>query len=146
MNDRTGISFNIEQALTDTLGVFVRAGEADGRYEAYEYTDIDQTAAVGLSQAGKPWGRGDDKLGAAVLVNEISNQAKAYFAAGGEGILVGDGRLTRSGAEAVLETYYSLAVVKGLHATFDYQFVQNPAYNRDRGPVSVLAFRLHAQY
>jgi high affinity Mn2+ porin len=50
----------------------------------------------------------------------------------------------------VLETFYNLEVVKGLHATFDYQFIDNPAYNRDRdrdrGPVSVLAVRLHAQY
>ena len=146
MNDRAGVSFNLEQSLTDTLGAFVRAGTADGKYEAYEYTDVDQTAAVGLSQAGKPWGRADDKLGAAVVVNDISNAAKAYFAAGGNGILVGDGRLTRPGAETILETYYSLLVVQGLHATVDYQFIDNPAYNRDRGPVSVLAFRLHAQY
>ena len=146
MNDRAGVSFNIEQSLTDTLGAFVRAGEADGKYEAYEYTDVDQTVAVGLSQAGKPWGRADDKLAAAVVVNDISSAARAYFAAAGGGILVGDGRLTHPGPEAILETYYSLAIVKGLHATIDYQFVQNPAYNRDRGPVSVLGFRLHAQY
>ncbi len=94
MNDRAGVSFNIEQSLTDCPRAFVRAGEADGKYEAYEYTDIDQTMAAGLSQAGKPWGREDDKLAAAVVVNDIGSSAKAYFAAGGNGILVGDGRLT----------------------------------------------------
>jgi high affinity Mn2+ porin len=30
--------------------------------------------------------------------------------------------------------------------TFDYQFIDNPAYNRDRGPVSVIASRLHTQF
>ena len=31
------------------------------------------------------------------------------------------------------------------HMTFDYQFVTNPAYNRDSGPVSIIGTRLHAQ-
>ena len=146
MRDRSGVSFNLQQALTDSFGVFARGGANDGRYEAYEYTDVNRTWAVGLAQGGKPWGREDDKLGAVFLVDEISNPAKAYFAAGGDGILVGDGRLTHSGPEDILEAFYSLGVVKGLHATLDYQFVQNPAYNHDRGPVSVFGFRLHAQY
>jgi len=30
--------------------------------------------------------------------------------------------------------------------TFDYQFITNPAYNRDRGPVSVIGTRLRAQF
>lgn len=146
MQDRGGVSVNLEQAITDSLGAFVRVGGADGRFEAYEYTDIDRTLAAGLSQGGKPWGREDDKVGAALLINGLSTQARTYFAAGGSGILVGDGRLIHSGTETVLETFYSLAVIKGLHATVDYQFIENPAYNRDRGPVSVLGFRLHAQY
>lgn len=146
MQDRAGVSLNLEQAVTADLGAFVRAGTADGRYESFEYTDVDRTFAFGLSQAGKPWGRDGDRLGAAVVVNEASSQRQAYLAAGGLGILVGDGRLPHPGAETTLETYYNLEVVKGLHATFDYQFTDNPAYNRDRGPVSVLAVRLHAQY
>ena len=146
MHDRAGVSINLEQAITDDLGAFLRAGTADGRYESYEYTDIDRTFAMGLSQAGKPWGRPDDRLAAAVVVDQASSQRQAYLAGGGAGILVGDGRLPHPGAETVLEAYYNLQLVKGLHATLDYQFVQNPAYNRDRGPVSVLAARLHAQY
>jgi high affinity Mn2+ porin len=146
MRDRAGISLNLEQSITADLGAFVRAGIADGRYESYEYTDVDRTFAFGLSQGGKRWGREGDTLGAAVVVNGASSQRLAYLAAGGAGILVGDGQLPHPGDETSFETYYSLQLVKGLHATLDYQFVDNPGYNRDRGPVSVLAIRLHAQY
>ena len=146
MHDRAGVSLNLEQQVTGDLGAFARAGMADGRFESFEYTDIDRTFAFGLSEGGKPWGRAGDTLAAAVVVDEASKERQAYLAAGGLGILVGDGQLPHPGAETVLETYYSLQLVKGLHATFDYQFIDNPAYNRDRGPVSVLAMRLHAQY
>ena len=40
---------NIEQEITPDLGVFVRAGLANGNVEPYEYTDIDRTVAAGLS-------------------------------------------------------------------------------------------------
>ena len=80
------------------------------------------------------------------MVNGISRPHKHYLAAGGLGILVGDGQLPHSGPEQAVETYYSSASSRGLHLTADYQFVDNPAYNRDRGPVSVFGLRLHAQY
>jgi high affinity Mn2+ porin len=146
IHDRAGVSLDLQQAVTDDLGAFVRAGVADGRYEAFEFTDVDRTVALGLSEGGKPWGRVGDRVGAAVVVNGASRERQAFLAAGGLGILVGDCRLPRPGTETVFETYYNLEVVKGLHATVDYQFIDNPAYNRDRGPVSVLAVRLHAQY
>ena len=60
------------------------------------------------------------------------------------GILIGDGRLPHPGLEQIFETYYALAVPAW--RLFDYQFVNNPAYNRDRGPVSVLGLRLHAEF
>jgi high affinity Mn2+ porin len=82
----------------------------------------------------------------AFVVNEISSEQQAYQNVGGTGILIGDGRLPHPGPEQIVEAFYSLGVVKGLHATADYQFVENPAYNRDRGPVSVFGLRLHAQY
>jgi high affinity Mn2+ porin len=135
-HDRAGVSLNLQQAITDNLGAFVRAGVADGRYEAFEFTDVDRSFAVGLSEGGKPWGRAGDRLAAAVVINEASSERQSYLAAGGLGILVGDGQLPHPGAETTFETYYNLEVIKGLHATVDYQFVNNPAYNRDRGPVS----------
>jgi high affinity Mn2+ porin len=145
-SSRTGLSLNMEQAINDQLGLFLRAGEADGSKEPFEFTDIDQTFALGASQGGKPWGREDDKAGLAFVINDISKEHQAYLNAGGTGILVGDGQLPHPGAEQIVETFYSFAVVKGFHATVDYQFIENPAYNRDRGPVSVFGLRLHAQY
>ena len=145
-SSRGGVGVTLEQQVSDELGVFARAGWAEGDAEAYEFTDVDQSVAVGAALAGKRWGRADDTVGAAVVVNEASHARLAYLAAGGVGILVGDGALVHSGAETILETYYNVAVVKALHLTFDYQFIDNPAYNRDRGPVSVFGVRAHVEY
>jgi high affinity Mn2+ porin len=143
---RGGVSVNVEQGLTDDLGLFIRAGLADGHKEAFEFTDVDKSIAAGLSLKGKAWGRGDDVVGLAGVVNGVSKVEERFFDAGGLGILIGDGRLTRPGPEQIVEAYYDLAVVKGVNLTFDYQFIDNPAYNRDRGPVSVFGARLHAQF
>lgn len=143
---RTGVSLNLEQAVGDQLGLFLRAGEADGRQEPFEFADIDRTIALGASQAGGPWGRADDRVGLAFVVNDISRGHQRFLEAGGRGILAGDGRLPRPGPEAVLETFYTLRLAQGLRLTADYQFVQDPAYNRDRGPVSILGLRLHVQH
>jgi high affinity Mn2+ porin len=143
---RSGISLNLEQPVSDDAGVFLRAGWDQGQYEPYEYADIDQTVAAGGSIAGARWGRKDDAVALALVVDGISKAHEAYLAAGGLGILVGDGQLPHPGAEAIVEAYYSLAVIKGVHLTFDSQTVVNPAYNRDRGPVEVLGLRLHGQF
>jgi high affinity Mn2+ porin len=84
--------------------------------------------------------------GVAGVVNQISKAHQTYLTRGGLGILVGDGRLSHPGAEHILETYYSLAFGRIAHLSADYQLIDHPAYNRDRGPVSVFAARLHAQF
>ena len=142
---RTGISMNIEQEITSGLGAFVRAGWADGNVEPYEFTDVDRTVAAGLSASGKLWARPDDAIGLAGVVNGISSVHQAFLNAGGLGILVGDGMLPHPGPEQIMETYYSLPV-SIFRLSFDYQFIANPGYNRDRGPASVMAMRLHAQF
>jgi len=142
---RTGVSFNLEQQISADVGVFARAGIANGALEPYEFSDIDRTVAAGLSLAGKQWGRPDDTIGIAGVVNDISAAHKAYFNAGGLGILVGDGRLPNPGPEKIAEIYYSFPIANW-RATLDYQFIANPAYNRDRGPVSVIGTRLRAQF
>jgi high affinity Mn2+ porin len=144
-NSRAGVSLNLEQQVSADLGVFARAGIANGALEPYEFTDIDRTVAAGVSLAGKQWGRPDDTIGIAGVVNGISDAHKAYFNAGGLGILVGDGRLPNPGAEKIAEIYYSFPVANW-RATFDYQFIANPGYNRDRGPASVIGTRLRAQF
>lgn len=143
---RAGVSFNLQQEVADGVGLFAHGGVANGDVEPYEFSDIDQTIAAGASFNGKRWGRPDDTFAFAGVVNGISRVHEQFLDAGGLGILVGDGKLPHPGPEQILETYYDLAVVKPLLVTFDYQFIENPAYNRDRGPVSVLAVRLHAQF
>jgi high affinity Mn2+ porin len=143
---RFGGEFNIEQGLTDDLGAFLRASANDGRDEAYEFTEINRSISAGLSLKGTSWSRTDDTVGLAGVVNAISRDARDYFAAGGLGILIGDGRLPHYGSEDILEAYYSAQLASWFTATADYQFVANPAYNRDRGPVSVITARLHAQF
>jgi high affinity Mn2+ porin len=143
---RGGISINLEQQLTPDLGVFARAGVADGNIEPFDFTDIDGTVAAGVSLSGKKWGRPDDTWGLAGVINGISNVHEAFLNDGGLGIVVGDGKLPHPGLEQIIETYYSLQLAKGYWISPDYQFVVNPAYNLDRGPVSVLGVRLHAQF
>ena len=143
---RTGVSIAIDQQLGADLGMFARLGGAGGNVEAYEFTDVDRTVAAGLSLKGTRWSRKEDTVGLAAIVNGISATRERYLAAGGLGVLIGDGRLPRPGSERILETYYSLAVRSQLFLTVDYQRVLNPAYNRERGPVPIFAVRVHAQF
>ena len=142
---RGGIAMNLEQEITSDLGVFARVGMANGNVETYEYTDIDRTVAAGLALTGKQWGRPNDTFGLAGIVDGISSAHEAFLNAGGLGLLVGDGRLPNPGLEKIIESYYDFPLF-GWNVTFDYQFIVNPAYNRDRGPVSVLGARLHAEF
>jgi high affinity Mn2+ porin len=141
---RDGISLNLEQQLSSDVGMFARLGDAGGNVETYEFTDIDYTASVGASVSGSPWHRPGDTVGVAHVINAASRDLRQYLAAGGLGPLIGDGQLLHAGHEDILETYYQLAVVSAVQVTLDYQWVQNPAYNRDRGPVSIFALRVHA--
>jgi high affinity Mn2+ porin len=142
---KTGISGNLEQQIFPGLGLFARAGYSPGQLEAYAFTDDDATLAGGASVSGKFWGRPDDTFAIAGILNTISKAHQAYLAAGGYTALIGDGALTNPGPEKILETYYTLPI-NVWQLTFDYQFITNPAYNRDRGPVSVVATRLHTQF
>ena len=143
---RPGLSLNAEQQIVDDLGAFLRASLNDGSEEAYEFTEINRSLSFGLSLKGGRWGRAKDTVGVAAVVNALSDSARAYFAAGGLGILIGDGQLPHYSTERILETYYDASLTDWLSAGADYQFIANPAYNSDRGPVSVLGFRLHAQF
>ena len=143
---RPGGSLNMEQGISDDLGFFLRASDTDGSKESFEFTDIDESVSAGLSLKGTSWQRKDDTVGLAFEVAGISKDFQAYLAAGGLGILVGDGQLPHYANEAVIETYYDAQLVKGVEVALDYQFVANPGYNPDRGPVSVLGVRLHGEY
>jgi high affinity Mn2+ porin len=144
--DRMGVSVLAEQALSADLGVFARAGQAAGNVEAYEFTDVDASLEAGLSLAGRAWQRPTDTVGVAAMQNRISAIRIAYLAAGGVGILIGDGQLPHPGPESILEAYYAAALGSHLTVTVDLQHVTNPAYNRDRGPVTIGALRVHGQF
>ena len=143
---RPGVSLNLEQQVNDNFGVFLRAGWADGNIEPLDFTDIDRTVSGGVSINGKSWGRPDDTVGVAGVINGISSVHVAFLNAGGLGILVGDGQLTNYGLEKIFETYYSYALTASTRLSLDYQFVSNPGYNADRGPVNAFAARYHWQF
>ena len=143
---RGGLSLDIQQQIFDGLGAFLRAGVAGGRTEVYEFADIDRTLAAGLSLGGKRWGLPGDTVGLAGILNGISSDYQQYLALGGLGVLIGDGRLPHPGPEEIIETYYDHPLGKVVHVALDFQFVDNPAYNRDRGPVAIVAARMHAQF
>jgi high affinity Mn2+ porin len=142
---RPGVSINLEQQVSETVGVFARAGWSDGNIEPWDFTDADRTVSGGVSLNGKPWGRPGDTIGIAGAINGISPIHQAFFNAGGIGILIGDGQLPKPGLEQVFETYYSYALSPAWRLSFDYQFINNPAYNTQRGPVNVFGLRLRAQ-
>jgi high affinity Mn2+ porin len=143
---RPGVSVNLEQQVSETVGVFARAGWADGNVEPWDFTDIDDTLQGGVSLSGKQWGRSDDTWGIAGVLNGISASHAAYLQDGGTGILIGDGQLTNVTIEKIFETYYTLAITPALKVSFDYQFIANPGYNSARGPVNVGAIRFHTQF
>ena len=143
---RLGASLDLEQALAADVGLFARVGKAAGNVEAYEFTDIDRAVSAGLSIKGSAWHRPEDTVGVVALVDGISAERERYLNAGGLGILVGDGKLPHPGSERIAETYYRLAVFSQAQLSLDYQWVKNPAYNTDRGPVSIFAVRVHAQF
>ncbi len=139
-----GLGLNCEQALTAWAGLFLRLGWNDGRSETWAFTEIDRSAAFGASLQGLPWGRDGDVLGLALMVNGLSRDHRDYLAAGGYGFIIGDGRLNYA-PESIIEGYYSLGISRMLSLSLDYQVVNNPAYNHDRGPVSILALRGHLE-
>jgi high affinity Mn2+ porin len=143
---RPGVSANLAQQLTEDVGLFARAGWVDGKVEPWDFTDMDRTVELGLSVNGKKWGRPDDTFGILGMMNGIDGAHAAWLNAGGLGILVGDGQLPNVGWEQIMETYYSYSLSASQHVSVDYQFINNPGFNKDRGPANVFAGRYHWQF
>jgi high affinity Mn2+ porin len=140
-----GVGLNMDQEIIKDVGAFMRLGWNDGHTQTWSFTDVDRTASTGLSVKGSFWGRPDDTYGLAGVVNGLSKSHEEFIAAGGYGITIGDGKLNY-GTEDIMESYYDCKVWKEVHLAFDYQFINNPAYNKDRGPVSVFGARLHWEF
>jgi len=137
-----GFGINLEQSLSGAAGIFARASWADGATETYAFTEIDRSVSGGLLLGGSGWGRAADSMGFAAARNGLSTAHRNYLTAGGLGFFLGDSAL-RYRPEDILETYYSLGLVRSLWISADFQRIFNPGYNADRGPVSVISARLH---
>jgi hypothetical protein len=142
-----GFGVNAEQPLADDgdTGLFVRAGWNDGHTESFAFTEVDHTFTFGGQLAGSRWLRSQDRVGLALAINGLSEPHRNYLAAGGSGFLLGDGRLNY-GTEQILESYYCFQFGHYVQLSPDVQFIVNPGFNRDRGPVHFWALRLHLQY
>lgn len=141
---KSGFVFNLESDWSAQLGFFARFSWNDGQNETWAFTEIDRSIQAGAQLDGSSWDRSTDRLGLACVVNGLSQSHRAYLAAGGQGFILGDGQLSY-GKEAIVEGYYAVHVAKMIYLSPDFQIIVNPAYNRDRGPVSVLAIRLHIE-
>ncbi|MGH8456363.1 MAG: carbohydrate porin, partial [Stenotrophobium sp.] len=142
-----GFALNLEQPLADNgeTGVFMRLGWDDGKTETFAFTEMDRHLSLGAQIDGLHWYRPDDRLGIAGVVGGLSGPHREYLAAGGEGFVVGDGKLNY-GTEQVAEIYYRAQLCRFLQLSPDFQYIRNPGYNRDRGPARVIGFRIHAEY
>jgi high affinity Mn2+ porin len=140
-----GLGINLEQNLTRNLTAFARFGWNNGKTESFAYTEVDQTFVEGLGANGAWWHRKQDRAGVAFISNAIKKDHQTYLADGGTGFLLGDGRLNY-GRENIVETYYTAHVWRGIYVAPGLQHINDPGYNRDRGPVLVASFRLHVEF
>lgn len=141
-----GWGLNIDQQLSHAVTSFARVGWNDGKTATWAFTEIDRTASAGIKVNGWQWKRPDDVIGLAGVLNGISKDHRDFLNAGGYGFMIGDGKLPHYGHEAIIEFFYESRIRKSLYLTADYQFVNNPAYNRDRGPVHIFALRTHVEF
>lgn len=142
---KQGFGINLEQALPANFRAYFRAGWNEGHKESFAYTEMNSTVSFGFELLGDGWGRKEDQLGSAFETGGISTKHREYLALGGLGFILGDGRLNY-GREEVSETYYNLHVVSGLYMGVQLSFINNPGYNRDRGPVVVPGVRAHVDF
>ena len=141
-----GFALSAEQEITNDLGTFFRASWRDGQEEVWQFTDIDWSISGGFQLQGASWKRSEDIVGIAGIVDGISSAHRDFLAAGGLGPLIGDGKLPHYETEGILEIYYDARITKNVYLGIDYQFVANPGYNSDRGPVNIFSSRFHFQF
>jgi hypothetical protein len=142
-----GFGLNMEQPLANDgeTGLFARAGWANGTNSNWSYTEVDRDASMGLQVSGRNWGRPEDRFGIGLGVDGITGSHRHYLEEGGIGMLVGDGALNY-GLEQVMEAYYRIQLGRYVQLSPDFQYIENPGYNRDRGPIQVYGMRLHLSY
>jgi high affinity Mn2+ porin len=141
-----GFGINLEQSLTHNIGLFARVGWNDGHNETWSFTEIDRSASIGIFVDGAQWKRMNDQFGFGSVVNGLSSYHRDYLATGGYGFIIGDGQLNYS-REWITEIFYRANLFSDtFYATPNFQFVLNPAYNKDRGPATLIGLRVHVEF
>ncbi|HTZ98341.1 MAG TPA: carbohydrate porin [Terriglobales bacterium] len=145
ITEKYGFGVNIEQTIMPDVIAFARWGWNNGKTESFAYTEDDETVETGVGFYGRRWHRKQDRAGVAFVTNGICKYHQQYLADGGLGFLLGDGGLNY-GRETIVETYYTAHVWRGIYVAPGVQHINNPGYNRDRGPVTVPSFRIHVEF
>jgi high affinity Mn2+ porin len=140
-----GFGLNAEQELTANLRLFGRFGWNEGAHQSFAYTEVDQSVSIGGDYSGRAFSRPNDKVGLTFVTNAIKRDHQRYLALGGEGFLLGDGKLNYA-REDIVEGYYNLHTWRGVYYALDGQYVSHPGYNKDRGPVLVESVRMHVDF
>jgi hypothetical protein len=144
-NVKLGIGVDLEQHVSEDIGVFLRAMYSDGQTEVDAYNPADRSLSIGAVAKGSVWRRPFDVTGAGFGMSWISDAHARYLAMGGIDGFIGDGKL-RQAPEGIVEAFYSLNLLRAIWLTADYQFMWSPAFNADRGPVHIPGGRIHAEF
>ena len=144
-SDKYGYGLNIEQYISEDVGLFARLSNADGKTETYSFTEIERSISGGTQISGNAWNRPNDVFGIGFAINGLSKEHQEYLANGGLGAFIGDGKINYK-PEQISEAYYSMGIIKSIRLSIDYQRIENPAYNADRGPVNFYGARVHFEY
>ncbi len=142
---KMGVGISIEQYVADGIGVFFRGMYSDGKSEVVAYNPADRSVALGAVAKGKMWNRPFDVAGLGVAASWISGEHARYLAMGGIDGFIGDGAIRRA-PEALFEVFYSFNLARAAWLSADYQYLANPGFNADRGPVHILGGRAHAEF
>lgn len=145
-NKKFGLGLNADQELSSQTSAFLRLGWNDGKTATWAFAEIDDIVSGGIRINGKGWKRSADNIGLALLSNGLSKDHRDFLAAGGYGFMIGDGRLPHYSRENIAELFYQCKLLYNLWISLDYQFVDHPAYNQDRGPVHVFGARAHIEF
>lgn len=137
-----GFGINAEQSVSGNAGIFLRASWNDGHNETWVFTEIDRSVSMGFSINGKGWKRVNDNAAVAIVASGLSLPHRNYLKAGGYGFELGDGNLNY-GPETLAEIYYSYSLTGSIFLSVAYQFINNPGYNKARGPVNIFSIRVH---
>jgi high affinity Mn2+ porin len=142
---KPGFDINLEQDLPRNFRAYFRYGWNDGLYESFAFSEMNNTVSFGADLSGDAWHRKYDRIGSAFVNSGLAYYHREYLALGGIGFMLGDGKLSY-GRESVSETYYTAHIFGGLYLAAQLSFINNPGFNRARGPVIVPGLRAHIDF